>query len=108
MTHLTKEDHQTLNNAHALLMAHLGERDYWTFGWRWTKGCDPSFDVTMFTPIYNEQHNWVEGETFADKIETGLAIIAAERASAPTPEESKRRRIDALRAQLERLEGEVI
>ena len=108
MTHLTKEDHQTLNNAHALLMAHLGERDYWTMGWRWTEGCGPSWDVTMFTPIYNEQHSWVEGETFADKIENGLEIIAAERASAPTPEEAKRRRIDALRAQLERLEGEVI
>ena len=106
MTHLTKKEHQTLNNAHAILMANLGERDYWTFGWRWTEGCGTSFDVTMFTPIYNEQHSWVEGETFADKIETGLAIIAAERASAPTPEEAKRRRIDALRAQLERLEGE--
>lgn len=105
MNHLTKTERQTLNNAHAILMANLGECDYWSFVWRWTQGCGPSFDVTMFTPIYNEQHSWVEGETFADKIETGLAIIAAERASAPTPEEAKRRRIDALRAQFERLEA---
>jgi len=107
MTHLTKSEYKTLNDAHAILMANLGESDYWTLGWRWTKGCGPSFDVTMFTPINNEQHSWVEGETFADKIETGMAIIAAERASAPSPEEAKRRRIDALRAQLERLEGEL-
>ena len=106
MSELTKSERQTLNNAHAILMAQLGECDYWTFGWRWTKGCGQSFDVGMFTPIKNEQHSWIEGETFADKIQTGLAIIAAERASAPTPEEAKRQRIDALRAQIERLEGD--
>ena len=105
MSYLTDAERQTLNNAHAILMAHLGERDYWTFGWRWTEGCGPSFDVSIFTPICNEQHSWVEGDTFAEKIETGLAIIAAERAEVPTPEEAKRRRIKALRKQLELLEG---
>ena len=106
MSSLTKSERQTLNNAHALLMAHLGERDYWTMGWRWTEGCGPSWDVTMFTPLHNEQHSWVEGETFADKIENGLAIIAAERAAVPSPEEAKRYRIEQLRAQLEKLEAE--
>ena len=105
MSSLNKAERQTLNNAHAILMARLGERDYWTMGWRWTEGCGPSYDVSMFTPLKDVQHSYVEGETFADKIENGLAIIAAERAAVPSPEEAKRYRIEQLRAQLEKLES---
>jgi len=105
MAHLTETERQTLNDAHAILMGRLDEGDYWGLGWRHTKGCGTSWDVTMFTPLRKIQHSYVEGKTFADKIETGLAIIAAER-SEYSEEKAKAYRIEALRKQLADLTGE--
>lgn len=107
MNVLTKKQRETLNAAHDILMSIMTEDGhYWMVTWRTTKGCAPSWDVTMFTPALNTQHSWVPGETLADKIETGLALIAEENARIPTEEERKAERIRTLRVQLERLEAE--
>lgn len=101
MTHLTEQQRNTLNAAHDILMSIMTEEGhYWTVTWRTTKGCGPSWDVTMFTPALNTQHTWVSGKTLADKIETGLALIAEENASIPTEEERKALRIKRLREEL--------
>lgn len=107
MTHLTEKQRETLNAAHDIMMSIMTEEGhYWMAAWRTTKGCGPSWDVTMFTPALNTQHSWVPGETLADKIETGLALIAEENAGIPTEEERKAQRIQRLRDELASL-GEV-
>lgn len=107
MNVLTKKQRDTLNAAHDILMSTMTEEGhYWTLTWTWTKGCPKYFNVAMFTPALNTQHMWVPGETLADKIDTGLALIAEENASIPTEEERKAMRIKSLREQLERLEAE--
>lgn len=107
MNTLTENQRETLNAAHDIMMSIMTEEGhYWMVTWRTTKGCGASWDVTMFTPALNTQHSWVPGETLADKIETGLALIAEENAGIPTEEERKAMRIKSLREQLERLEAE--
>ena len=107
VNHLTQNQRETLNAAHDILMSIMTEPGhYWTYGFRWTKGCEKSWDLAMFTPALNTQHSWVEGETLADKIETGLALIAEENGQIPTEEERKARRLETLRAEIARLEKE--
>jgi len=106
MSHLTTAERDTLNAAFDILKSKLTEGEYWSFGWRWFRGHKkPSTDVTMFTAVLEKQISWLEGETFADKIENGIALNAAERAATPSPEEAKRLRIQRLREQIEREEA---
>lgn len=106
MTNLTPAERDTLNAAYDILKGKLTEGEYWTFGWRWFRGhAKPSTDLTMFTAVLDRQISWLEGETFADKVENGMALNAAERAAVPSPEEAKRIRIQRLREQLEREEA---
>ncbi|MDT0507507.1 hypothetical protein [Novosphingobium sp. MMS21-SN21R] len=103
---LTNAERKTLNAAYDILNGKLNEGEYWTFGWRWYRGhAKPSTDVSMFTAVLEKHISWLEGETFADKIANGMAMNAAERAAAPSPEEAKRLRIQRLRDQLEREEA---
>ena len=106
MNYLTNAERETLNAAFDILKGNLTEGEYWAFGWRWFKG-QPSArtDVTMFTAVLERQVSYLPGDTFADKIEHGMALNAEERAAVPTPEEAKRRRIEALRKQIEREEA---
>lgn len=106
MTHLTDAERDTLNAAYDILKGNLTEGEYWSFGWRWFRGhANPSTDLTMFTAVLDKQISWLEGETFADKIENGMAMNAAEKRAVPSPEEAKRLRIQRLREQLEREEA---
>ena len=104
MNHLTEKQRKTLNDAHEILMGIMTEEGhYWTLTWMWTKQCSPSWDVAMFTPALNTQHTRVGGNTLADKIETGLSLIAEENAKIPTEEERKALRIKRLREELAKL-----
>jgi len=106
VNYLTKAERETLNAAYDILKGNLTEGEYWTFGWRWFNGHPkPTTDVTMFTAVLDRQVSYLPGDTFADKIEHGMALNAEERAAVPTPEEAKRHRIEALRSQIEALEG---
>lgn len=106
MPHLTDAERETLNAAYDILKGKLTEGEYWSFGWRWFRGhAKPTTDINMFTAVLEKQIMWLEGETFADKVETGMAMNAAERAAVPSPEEAKRLRIQRLREQLEREEA---
>lgn len=105
MIHLTEEEYTTLNAAMSILQAKLTEGQYWTMTWNWTRNCVPGFSVLTATPLTNEFHHWLDGETFADKIETGLDAIAEEARNYPSPEEQKARRMEKLRAELAELEN---
>lgn len=108
MTHLTEQQRETLNAAHDILMSIMTEEGhYWMYSFRTFKGYggEKSWDITMFTPALEKQHGWLAGDTLADKIETGLALIAAENATIPTEEERKAQRLKQLREELAELEG---
>ena len=105
MSYLTQKEYNTLNAAFEILRGELTEGQYWNMSWHWTKGCNPSFNVLTCTPLTNTFHHWLEGETFADKIETGLRAIAEEAENYPTPEDQKAERMRRLRAELAELEA---
>lgn len=106
MSYLTNHERKTLNAAFAILRRKLTVGQYWTMSWLWTKGRpEPSFSVLTCTPLTDTFHHWLEGETFADKIETGLHAIAEEAENYPTPEAQKAERMRKLREELEKLEG---
>lgn len=105
MSHLTEEEYTTLNAAMSILQAKLTEGQYWNMTWNWTRDCAPNFSILTATPLTKEFHHWLDGKTFADKIETGLEAIAEEVRSYPSPEEQKARRMEKLRAELAELEN---
>lgn len=106
MTHLTEAERETLNAAYDILVSKLHEGEYWTFGWRWWRGHErPVTDMSLFTGTLDKQVSYVPGDTFADRIEYGMALNAKERAAVASPEEAKRLRIEALRKQIEREEA---
>lgn len=106
MSYLTARERKTLNAAEVILMEKLTEGQYWSFGWRWFKGhTGPSADLSMFTPRLEVQHSYLEGDTFADRIESGLSIIADEAANYPSEEEFRAARLAQLRKEIEKLEA---
>lgn len=106
MAHLTDAERDTLNAAHTILMSKLTEGEYWNLGWRHFKASDPCFDVYMFTPD-DVQHSFLDGDTFADKVATGLQIVAEEAENREANREANRAaKIERLRLELLSLTGE--
>jgi len=106
MSYLTDQERETLNAAEAILRDKLTEGQYWSFGWRWFRGHEgPSADLTMFTPRLDTQYSYLPGETFADRFEHGMEIIAVEAASYPSEAQAKAARLEQLRKEIEKLEA---
>lgn len=106
MSNLSNTERETLNAAMSILQSKLTEGQYWSMTWNWTRDCEKSFSVLTRTPLNEVFHHWIEGETFADKIETGLEFISEEARNYPTPAEQKAKRMERLRAELAELEGQ--
>lgn len=104
---LTAAERKTLNEAMAIIGRHTPAGSSWSFDssrYRDIADGQHFFSVTYFDS--NEgaargQHSNLVGKTFADKLQHAIAIeaTAAERAA-----ENRRKRAEALRAELAKLE----
>lgn len=100
-TPLTAKERATINAAAEILLAHTAPNaSWWLSGNHW----HGSVDIDGFTYFTSQrtQHTWCEGETVADKVDWALAQEAAEYVD---PEVVRQRRVDALRAELAKLEN---
>lgn len=100
-TPLTAEERATINAAAEILLAHTAREASWSMsGNRWH---DPArVDTFTYFTSQRTQHTWCEGETVADKVDWALAQEAAEQID---KEAIRQRRVDALKAELARLEN---
>jgi hypothetical protein len=102
MTQLTKSERDTLNAAFDIIAANTPNGATWMPSFRRCGEGYLNYDVTYFTRV-GEQHGWLHGETFADKVQAGIDMQAAEDAEGPLIQQ---RRIDRLRKELAELTGE--
>ena len=103
MTHLTQEQHETLNAAWQIIMDHTPEGSSWQLGPAWYRGCNKHMgDVTYYTAVARSGHHFIQGETFADRIENAIAIQAEEFAN---PRSAISDEAERLRKRLAELEG---
>ena len=99
---LTDTERATLNEAMAILQGRIVEGGSFNLNVRWTRDCEPAFDVSYFdSSVIRGQHTWVAGDTLADKVQTVLDIEA----NLPTPEETRAARLKRLRDELAKLEN---
>lgn len=100
-TPLTAEERATINAAAEILLAHTAPDASWSLSGNHWRG---SADITSFTYFTGQrtQHTWCEGETVADKVDWALAQEADE---CLDQEAVRQRRVDALKAELAKLEN---
>lgn len=100
-TPLTAKERATINAAAEILLAHTAPGASWSLsGDNWHSPANIT-SFTYFTAA-RTQHTWCEGETVADKVDWALAQEAAEFLD---KEAARQRRIDAIKAELARLEN---
>lgn len=100
---LTDKERGVLTDAMLILEAHTQPGVTWMPGARISKDSGHfSFDLTYFTSR-GEQHGWVRGKSFGDKVEEALQIQARE-----DDDDSgvRARRIERLKEELSALTGE--
>lgn len=96
---LTDKERAVINKAMDIILAHTPPEASWSISanhWHGSTG----HDLVYFDSQRN-QHNWVAGEGFGDKIATALSFELSEDAKART----KAERIKTLRMELTRLTG---
>lgn len=97
---LTAAERKTLDRAMNIILAHTPANASWSISanhWHGSTG----FDVVYFDSQRN-QHNWVEGTGFGDKIATALSHELSEEAK----EAARLERVKYLRAELAALTDE--
>ena len=97
---LTAAERKTLDRAMNIILAHTPANASWMISanhWHGSTG----FDVVYFDSQKN-QHNWVEGTGFGDKIATALSHELSEEAK----EAARLERVKYLRAELAALTDE--
>lgn len=102
MAKLTDEERETLNAAMAIILANTPHGASWQINPQNYHG-SPGHDVTYFTSIARNQHSWIRGETFADRIQGALDREEDERVD---PAKARADRAAVLRRELAAL-GEV-
>ena len=104
MTALTKAERDTLNAAADIIRKHTAYGASLQIGFQHWASSGASFDITYFDTLKG-QHGWVQGETFADKVQKVCDIEATvgERRA-----EYQVRRIDTLRKELAELEAQQV
>ena len=101
MSILTKAERDTLNAAADIIRKHTAYGASWQIGFQHWLSSGPSFDIAYFD-TNKEQHGWVKGSTFADKVQTVCDIEAT---VGERRVEYKTARIEALRKELAELEA---
>jgi len=99
-TPLTAEERATINAAAEILLAHTAPDASWSLSGNHWHG---SASITSFTYFTSQktQHTWCKGETVADKVDWALVQEADE---CLDQEAVRQRRVDALKAELAKLE----
>lgn len=97
---LTAAERKTLDRAMNIILAHTPAEASWHISANHWHG-STDFNVTYFDSQRN-QHSWLEGAGFSDKIATALSLELSEEAK----EAARLRRVRHLRAELAALTGE--
>ena len=103
---LTQQERETLNAAIAIILKHTPQKASWQLSAQNYFGT-PGIDVTYFD-TNEEQHSShagqrITGDTFADRVESGIAIQAEADAN---KKGYRARRAEQLRTELAKLESE--
>lgn|GEM_PF-5145017 len=103
MSHLTKSERKTLNDAMEIINKRTAHRSsaqiYFS---HYSAERAPSHDLTFWTPA-GKQHSMISGGTFADKIETYIQACSREVYNEAIAKEERAKK---LRAELSKLTGE--
>ena len=103
MSHLTKAERKTLNDAMAIINSRTAVRSsamiYFS---HYAHEKTPSHDLTFWTPA-GKQHSLTRGDTFADKVDAYIQACSREVHNEAIAKEERAKK---LRKELAELEGE--